>query len=210
MKRWFEPLLLFAAIALVWTFYRALTHLPSEVDELIAKPILWLGPVFAVDARQLHWFRSAFKTHLARNVLLGIITAIAFSTIRIFSTYFRFNAVNITPYDLSLFPLFRHSLVSLFTAGSEELVFRGYFQDKFLSHFKNLWPANFITTFLFVLIHIPVVVFTLKYSPSASIFYFAIVAMVSLVSGVLFYRTRNLVASIVFHAVWNLFSSLFR
>jgi hypothetical protein len=40
-----NALLLFSYILVVWGFYRLFFQLPSWVEEIILKPLLWIGPM---------------------------------------------------------------------------------------------------------------------------------------------------------------------
>ena len=40
-----EVISLYAFIFVIWGFYRFLVKLPEEVEELVLKPLIWLGPL---------------------------------------------------------------------------------------------------------------------------------------------------------------------
>ena len=69
-------------LLIVWGFYRFLFKLPEELEELVIKPILWLGPVFYFLKKELKGLPSIGITSknlfpaIYYALFLGVIFAI--------------------------------------------------------------------------------------------------------------------------------------
>jgi membrane protease YdiL (CAAX protease family) len=101
-------------------------------------------------------------------------------------------------------------IISLFTAVSEELTFRGYFFTRIVSVTKNEWTANIITTVIWALIHVPVAIFWWGSSISGVIGYLLLVSAFGFGSAFIFARSKNIVSSILLHVFWEWPIILFR
>lgn len=203
----------FFIIFILWSGYRLIFTQPVWFDEFIAKPLLWVAPLFyilKINSRERLAEFGLKKNQNRRALLLGMMTGIGMSLVRIGAVYLRLGYLVFTPYDLLPRPLFGHVEISLVTAVTEELVFRGYFLRVAVRELGNEWLANIFTTILFMLIHVPLVVITLGYNVSDALLYLVIIGLVSLVSGQLLFQQKNLAASVAFHATWNLFASIIR
>jgi membrane protease YdiL (CAAX protease family) len=87
---------------------------------------------------------------------------------------------------------------------TEELFFRNYILGGLLKNYKPL-IAIIISSLLFAFIHIPFV--SLFYEFMDFSFHQAYIAIFGgLISGILFYKSKSIIPSIIFHVVWNLVS----
>jgi len=83
----------------------------------------------------------------------------------------------------------------------EELFFRGYIQNKLQREFKP--PISiFVTAVLFALIHSPYLNLILEFSNEDwHLFYLTFFG--GIISGILFFKSKSIGSSIVFHVFWN-------
>jgi membrane protease YdiL (CAAX protease family) len=92
----------------------------------------------------------------------------------------------------------------MFVPITEELFFRNYLLGGLLKNYKPL-IAIVITSLLFAFIHIPFV--SLFYEFMEFSFHQAYIAIFGgVISGMLFYKSKSIIPSIIFHVIWNLVS----
>lgn len=143
-------------------------------------------PVYSMGFAWKGHQRDAWAGFLLGPVLLGIGSLILFSLHAIHWTDTRLHAGAIAT-GLVLF---------LFTALSEELVFRGYILNNLLSSLDK-WPALGASALLFTLTHLG----------NAHLHPIALVNLLAggLLLGINYIYTRNLWFSLFFHFSWNFF-----
>lgn len=204
---WFYTFLL-----IVWGFYRFLFRLPVGVEELVLKPVIWLGPliwlILVWEKRPLFSSLGLVGKNLARNFYLGIGLGALFSVFSLslnFLKYGQLELVKMTPADF-----LGGFLLSGVTAFIEETVFRGFILNRLFALLRDEWQALLISSIAFVLIHLPVTVFSLHYSLVQIYVYAVLVFFYSLGAGVLFLRTGNAWLSVLMHLFWAWPIILFR
>ena len=94
-------------------------------------------------------------------------------------------------------------LINLAIAITEEIFFRWFIFRKFAALMEE-WPANFLTSFLFIAIHIPIMLTQYKYFGFDAFVFLWVLFFSSLLSGFLYARSKNLILPIAVHLVWNL------
>jgi len=204
--------ILVAYIFVVWGFYRFLLFkLPDELEELIIKPLVWLIPLYILVSREKLGLSSLgittkkFFTSLYLAVGLGVVFAVEGLLV---------NMVKYGGLDFSA-NIGEHNLffalgISLATAFSEELSFRGYIFNRLWVVFKKEWIANAITSILWGLIHIPIAIFAWKLDFSGTIGYLLLTTIFGAGSAFVFARTKNIASSIFLHVFWEWPIILFR
>ena len=100
--------------------------------------------------------------------------------------------------------------ISFVTAISEEISFRGYIFNRLEGVLKNEWVANLVTSFVWALVHIPVIIFVWKLNFSAVVIYLFLITLFGVGSAFIFARTRNIFSSIFLHVLWQWPIILFR
>ncbi len=138
-------------VTLVWTLYRAMTDLPGWVDALVAKPLLWLGPVvLAVLLLERQSLASLVHPRprlgrLGRDLAVGAGAAalLVAWTLRGHAPH----PVSVSVYGVLVWPLA--------TAAVEELVYRGYLMARLWAWCGDVWTANLLSAAAFALIHLP-------------------------------------------------------
>jgi len=190
-----------------WGLYRFLLRLPEEIEEGVIKPILWLGSVFGIvvikEKRPL--FSSLGWT--LKNIFpafywgLGVGLVLAFEGILInLIKYGSFSFIQAPYQDVDVFLV--ALVLSLVTGICEETVFRGFILNRFLEILKKENQVNILVSVGFALIHLPVVFFIYHYSIIPALIYFLLVFLMSLVSGYFFIKTKNVISSVLIHALW--------
>ena len=200
-----------AFLLIVWGFYRFLFKLPIEVEELFIKPLIWLLPVYFLVKREKLGIASLgvslknlFPT-LYYSLALGVffaLEALVINVIKYKTIDFSAN-IGESPFTLALF-------ISLTTAVSEEIAFRGYHFNRVWYAMGNEWRANLITSFVWALIHIPISIFWWKLNLSGTLIYLLLTTLFGMGSAFVFAKTRNVASSIILHILWEWPIVLFR
>ncbi len=203
---------LFAFVFIFWGCYRLIFKLPENFEELVLKPIFWLGPTFwltlKVEKETLSSLGITTK-NLFKSLYLGLGLGAAFLLIALIGNFLKFQSFDFASFGLSPSAFLISFGLSLATAVSEEIVFRGYLFSRLRKILKNQ-EANLLTGLLFVLIHLPISIFQYHYSLVELVFYASLVLIFSLGSGFLLLKTENLASSILAHVLWSWSIALFR
>lgn len=205
---------LFSFIFVIWAGYRYFPEiLPEWVEELILKPIIWLLPTFWL-VRKIEKKPISSLGFTAKNIFpsiyWGIGLGIVFALEGLLTNIFKYRGLNLIAFNYSL-PTFLGLLgLSLATAISEETVFRGYIFNRLWQIWKREWLANIVSSVLFVIIHLPIGVFVLGYTPLVMLVYLFFVFVYGFGSAFVFARTGNIISSILLHIFWSWPVVLFR
>lgn len=198
---------LFSFIFVVWAVYRYFPEiLPTWAEELILKPIIWLVPTFwmvtFVEKKPLSSL-GFLSANLFPSLYWGIGLGMVFALEGLMTNILKYGGLWISPAQYSPLPFLGAIFLSFVTALSEETVFRGYIFNRFWQIWKNEWLANFVASLLFIVIHLPVGVFVLGYTPIVMLVYLFLVFVFAVGSGFVFARTGNIVSSILLHVFWS-------
>lgn len=205
-----EILSLYIVIFVLWMGYRFFFTLPEMVDEFIAKPILWLSPLFLLQKRNLLSIVRTFRINILYSVIFGLFTGVIYFFLYVVLSSFQFGIPSINPTHFSLMGLFLQLLTALSTGLTEEIVFRGFILEKSLSLFNDRILSNSFTTLLFTLIHLPVIIFVYHYSFMETISYLSILIITGYVYGLVYLHKKSLTSSTVMHGVWNFLGTVIR
>ncbi len=109
-------------------------------------------------------------------------------------------------YDFTLDRLSSVSVIAsiIFVPITEELFFRNYLLRRLLEKPKPI-KAIIISSLLFAFIHVPFVSLFFEFMDFS--FHHAYIALFGgLIAGILFYKSKSIIPSIIFHVFWNLTS----
>ena len=197
---------LFSFIFVVWATYRYFPEiLPTWVEELILKPIVWLIPTFWLVKKierqpfsSLGWTTKNLFPSFYWGIGLGMVFALEGLVANVLKYRgFNFGAV----YNPGQF--FGALFLSFATAICEETVFRGYIFSRLWQIWKNEIFANAVSSLLFSLIHLPVAVFVLGYTPAVMFIYLFLVFVYGVGAAFVFARSGNIISSILLHVFWS-------
>lgn len=205
--------ILFVFLLVVWGLYRVLFKLPEQVEELVIKPIVWLVPtfyfVFVKEKDKLESVGITFK-NLFPAVYFSIALGALFGVVAMVLNFIKYKGMFNFEANLGNLPLLSSVGISLITATSEEIAFRGYILSRLWKSMGSELMANIVTSVLWVAIHIPVTVFVLKLNFSAAFVYLMLTFVYSLGAGFVYARTKNVFSSIFLHVLWEWPIILFR
>jgi len=207
------PTILWILLLFSWTFYRIFFQFSEQVDELLVKPIVWLGililAVRFIEKRSLKSFGWT-KEKLFQNLYLGWGLGALFAFEGMIANAIKYRGMVFFPVGISLFDLFRTVLLSLVTGFTEETFFRGYLFTRLSSAFNNEIVGNILSSMAFAIIHLPIAIFLLQYNLLSIVSYEIILITLGLANGFIFSKTKSVVAPTISHALWNMTVMLFR
>jgi membrane protease YdiL (CAAX protease family) len=201
-------ILIYGIIFILWTLYRFIFFTPEWVDEFIAKPLLQILPVLLV----VRFFEKKSLSSLSigsKRLLLHIGIGLGIGLLLVTESLI-IQKMKGTVLTIQLNNLLVPFLVSLATGFTEELVYRGYFARRIADGIENAYIANTIQSLLFVLIHVPIMIFVLHYSFADSLFYSLQLFVLGFVYGYIFLETESIVSTVIPHTLWNFANVIFR
>ena len=197
-------LILWLGIVCFWGIYRYLFRLPEWLDELIVKPWVFIIPpiIYLFKNRQLslsslglNWQKS--KLILTWGVGFGLFLVIESVIVSLIKDK-QVNYIN-----LHLSALLVNGIISLATAISEEILYRGFLLEQIWQKLHKQLLSNVITTLLFSLGHLSIAVWVLKYQGMELASYLWLIFILGLADGVIYQQTRSVFAPIISHTLWN-------
>lgn len=205
---------LFSFIFVIWALDRYFPGLlPEWTEELILKPLIWLVPTFwlvrKIEKRPLTSLGLTTK-NLFPSLYWGIGLGIVFALEGLLTNMIKYRGLNFTSFGYTPLILLGSIGLSFATAFSEETVFRGYIFSRLGQIWKSEWLANIVSAFMFALIHLPIGIFVLGYTPIVLLAYLFFIFVYGFGAAFVFARTGNLVSSILLHVFWSWPIVLFR
>ena len=203
MKR---SLLLFLVVFVGWTIYRYFANYSEFVDELLFKPMLYLLPTLLfikiVDQKKftsLGFQKNGNLCSIAWGIGFGLFL-IAYNTfIQSLKSGLDLHFL-ISLLSISSLPLL---LMSFATAISEEVLFRGYIFRHLLNDRVNVFASIAVSSFLFALMHLPRLLWSLNYSFNLIVMEMVLYLLLGVANCCVFLKTKNLTSSVAAHTLWN-------
>ena len=203
--------ILSAYLLIVWGFYRLIFKLPEEIEELVVKPVVWLVPIFYLLGKERLGLGSIGITlkNLFPSIYFALGLGAIFVTEALILNYFKYGGLNFAA-NIGDKVLFAALGISFATAVSEEIAFRGYIFSRVWSSTGNEWLANLTTNGVWVLIHIPWLLFVQRLTPGPLLVNLIVTGAFGVGSAFVFARTKNILSSIFLHVLWAWPIILFR
>ena len=208
---------LYAFILVVWGFYRFLFKLPETVEELVLKPIIWLGPLWWVLYKEgvgspAKALASAGWTskNLFKSIYLAIGIGIFLAVEGAFINSIKYGTFDFLKTNLTQSMLLGALGISFITAVSEETVFRGFIFGRVWKFLKSEWSANILTSIAWAAVHLPVTIFVWGYTQEQIIVFVLLTFLFGVVSSFVYARTGNIASSVLLHVFWEWPIILFR
>lgn len=206
-----HAIILAVYLLIVWGFYRSLFRLPEEVEELIIKPIVWLLPVFYFVRLEKSNLESIGIT--SKGFFPGIYLAVGLGALfvaeALFINYLKYGSLSFSA-NIGDKLLFSSLGIAFATAFSEELTFRGYIFTRIAGALNNEILANFISSLLWSLVHVPITIFIWKLDFQSSVIYLTLTTIFGIGSSFIFARSKNIASSVFLHVLWEWPIALFR
>jgi len=198
-------------LLLFWGFYRLLFKLPDNIEETVVKPIFWIIPLLyllRIEKASLESIGVTLK-NLFPSIYLALGLGSLFVLEGLLGNFIKYGQLNFIA-NIGEKLIFSGFVISLATAVTEELAFRGYIFNRLWKIFGKEIPANVVTTLFWTLIHVPIVIFVWKYPLMDSLVYLLLTTVYGAGSAFIFARTQNIISSVLLHVLWEWPIILFR
>lgn len=203
---------LWAWILLAWALYRYFAHFPEWADEFVFKPLVFVAPVIwyvlKVEKQKLVTVGLTARNFF-NSVYIGLGFGVVFAVEGLITHAIKYGKFDVTPIAAFQQYGFFLLILSVATAFSEELLSRGFVFNRILEKTKNLPWAAILSSFMFMAIHIPILVTSNKLQGMTLILFFVTDFVLSLANALLYYNTGSLVAPILVHVFWNMTVALY-
>lgn len=195
-------------ILIFWTLYRYFIISPEWVDEFIAKPLLQILPVICavvfLERKSLSSLSIGSKTPIL-HIGIGLGAGVFLVAESLLMQRMKYGSLSISLQG-ALLPFF----ISLATGFSEELVYRGYFARRIADITANAFVATILQAIVFVLIHVPIILFVLHYGVSDALLYSLQLGILGFFYGYIFLETGSIIPTVIAHTLWNFTNSIVR
>lgn len=209
-RRLLAPLAIWLAVTLAWGIYRSLFSKPEWLEEIIFKPLVFIGPVmfYLWKRERLTWERLGVRTGSKKKILLwGFGFGLFLVAESIAVSLIKKQAVNITYFTPGSLVL--ATLVSLSTAVSEEVLYRGFLLERVKGVVGNLFQANLLVAILFSVAHLAMGFFVLHLPGADIVSYLWLIFILGFADGFIYLETGSVVAPIIAHSLWNFSNGFF-
>lgn len=203
-------------IFLAWAFYRANFFLPESVDEFLVKPLVFVLPVLYVvlfrEKKKLKELGLAPKPHeFFVDLYIGVVIGVIFAIEGLLVNFLKYGQFSLSPVLASKISggLGLFFLINLATSVWEEILGRGYLYQRLYKINKNQFYAAFSSSFLFLLLHIPILFTRLHLSGTSMVVYPLSILLLGITNSYIFSLRGSLTLPILIHAFWNMTVALY-
>ena len=205
---------LWAVIIIVWSVYRTYLHLPEWFDEFIAKPLVFVLPVFAYikwvekkDILSSLFLNKNLKVFL-KEFFISLGVGLILLLTALLSVYLRFKKVGL----FSNFPSFNQLtlifITALATGITEEILSRGFVLKRLYEESKNAYSSAFFASILFFFLHVPILFASSKINGSMLLVFMVTDLLLSMVTGLIMIQRKSLTVPILIHTFYNVVVAL--
>ncbi|MBI5620512.1 CPBP family intramembrane metalloprotease [Candidatus Gottesmanbacteria bacterium] len=202
-----------AWILLAWSLYRYFFKMPEVFDEFVAKPLVFVAPVlWYVYKKEKRTMESLGVTtkNFFMSLYVGLGFGFLFALEGIAANAIKYGKIQINPIAaFEQYGMVTLLVLSIATAVSEEILNRGFLFGRILEKTKRLPYAALLSTVLFVLLHVPILVTSLHLQGTMLILFFLTDFILGLANSLLYYNTKSLLAPILVHVFWNMTVALY-
>src|SRR3989338_1170323 len=211
-----QVFLVWFVIFLIWSFYRAYFNFPEWIDELVVKPVIFAFPILYLvlirekgDLSELG-LKPSPKEFMA-DLYFGVFLGALFALEGLGANYLKYGNFSFSPSQAlkvtSGVGVF--FLLNLMTSVWEEILGRGYLYLRLYKITNNQFSASVTSSFLFLLLHIPIMFTRLHLTGSSLIIYPISILLLGITNCYLFSLRGSLPLPILLHAFWNMTVALF-
>lgn len=199
-----------AIILIIWSVYRTKLQMPEWFDEFIAKPLVFIVPVYWYIKRydKINFFSSFWlKTNqIISDIILGLTVGFVFILSVIMSEYHRTGmlALNETVFAKGITSLIYILSLSFATAFSEELLSRGFILKKLYEESNNIFTSSLAASVLFFILHIPILFTNNRINGEMLLLFMGTNLLLSFANSFIFVIRKSLLLPILIHAFYNI------
>jgi len=198
-----------AIVLIIWALYRTYfkTSLPLWFDELFAKPIIFLIPVYyfiTTYESDDFWKQVDLKTQKIRHhIMFGLGIGFIFFVTGFIVQYVKngnFNFLTTT----SVMQIIYYCIIAFASSFSEEILSRGFVLKRLYNDSKSVLSSVFFASFLFFFLHIPILFTNPHLYGNVLIQVMATDILLSFAVSLLYLQRRSVIVPILIHAFYNL------
>lgn len=211
-----QVFLVWFVIFLIWACYRAYFTLPETIDEFIAKPLIFAGPViFLVLFKEKKGFRELGFGATLRNVMLdvyiGVILGILFAMQGLLANYVKYGTLSFAiPETIAgSGGILLFLLINTATSITEEILGRGFLYNRLYRTSGNQMGSALISSVLFLLLHLPIVLTRLHLMGTSLLVYPISILILGITNSYLYTLRGSLTLPILVHTFWNMTVALY-
>lgn len=205
-----------AVVLLIWSVYRYYfkTDLPVWFDEFIAKPAIFLTPIyFYVKHYEGKNFWEAVDLRLKglkTDIWFGLFFGLIFLATGVASVFFKNGGISGFSFaGINLMMVGYQILIAFASSFSEEILSRGFVLKRLFDESRNMVTASFFASFLFFFLNVPIL-FTNDKIFGVTLLQIMITNIVlSLAVSFVYLQRRNVIVPIMIHGFYNLSIYLF-
>lgn len=202
-------------IFLIWAFYRAYFFLPDWADEFLVKPLIFVLPVLIVvfkEKKKLTDLGITFRIpKLFVDLYIGVVIGILFAVEGLVVNYLKYNHFSFAPILASRVSggVGMFILLNLATSVSEEILGRGFLYKRLFQTTNNQFGSAFTSSFLFLLLHIPILFTRLHLSGTSLLVYPVSIMLLGITNSYIFTLRGSLMLPVLIHTFWNMTVALY-
>lgn len=208
-----KALNLWAIILIVWSIYRANFKMPDWFDEFLAKPLIFILPVYYYIKKieQKNFFKEIFieKKQVREDLTIGLGIGLIFAISAVLGNFIKYKKLVFFSTSISPSNVLLLLLIALATGISEEILSRGFILKKLYEESKNILTSSFFASFLFFFLHVPILFTNIKITGGLLLLFMMTDISLSLVLSFIFLSRKSLILPILIHAFYNLAITLF-
>ncbi len=208
-----KALNLWAIILIVWSIYRANLKMPEWFDEFLAKPLIFILPVYYYIRKieKKNFFSELYieKKKFIGDFLVGLGIGLIFMASAVFGNFIKYKKPVLFSSPISWQTGLFYLLIALATGVSEEILSRGFVLKKLYEESKNILSSSFFASLLFFFLHVPILFTNIKMTGGLLLLFMATDISLSLVLSFIFLSRKSLLLPILIHAFYNLAITLF-
>ena len=209
-----KALNLWAVILIVWSVYRTYFKLPEWFDEFVAKPAVFVLPVFVyikwVEKKEILsslYLNKNLKVFLKEFFIsLGIGSLLLLTAL--IAVYLRFKKIGLFGHFPGFNQLTLIFITALATGITEEILSRGFVLKRLYEESKNVYSSTFFASILFFFLHVPILFASSKINGSMLLVFMVTDLLLSMVTGLIMIQRKSLTVPILIHAFYNVVVAL--
>ncbi len=194
-------------IVIIWALYRVKMNFPEWIDEMVAKPIVFLGPVLVyvlfAEKRNLSsigWAAGKF----ARDLLIGVGFGLFFAIEGILANAVKYGSFSLVPKPALGNVGIIHAVAFGFLAALiEETLIRGFLFTRLKKEYKNLFKALIVSSVMYLTLLVPAIFALTRLSGTTLIIFLSTNIIMSFANTMIFNETKTITVPTLIHSFWN-------
>lgn len=204
---------IWAWVLLLWCVYRYFARLPEWADDLVAKPIIFLGPVlFYVMSKERRPLASIGLAagKFFRDIYLGIGFGMLFALEGLMTNLVKHGKFSFLPViAMGTGNLFLYVILSVSAAICEEVLVRGFLYTRLKENYGSELKAMVVSTAMYFFLLIPAVFLVTKLNGLTLVIFLMTNLVLSFANTMIFSETKTVTVPVLIRAFWNMAVALY-